>query len=149
MEASCWRVPSVDDRCGATMTNKGSSKCSHLLAIEIFATALHRRQQFASTEKKKIQTEEMRKVSSSPRTPTGGGGATRTHKSPEVHKTRNEALEQRRRQEHSRQRSVSEAKNRSDMTSNCAPPICTLNMERHALASFTLSVPLTYSTVET
>ena len=95
--------------------------------------------------RKKIQ-KKMRKVSSSPRTPTAGDGATRTHKSPEVHRTRNEALKQRRRQEHSRQRND---KNRSDLMNNCAPPICTLDMERHRLASFTLPVPLTYSTVET
>ena len=69
---------------------KDHQSAPHLLAIEFFATAQHEGQQFESTEKM-IQKEEMRKVA------TGGGGATRTQKSPEVHKTRNEALKERRR----------------------------------------------------
>ena len=51
-----------------------------------------------------------------------------------------EALKHRTRQEHSRQRNVSKTKNRSDLMSNCAPPICTLNIERQTLASSTLPV---------
>ena len=107
------------------MTNECSSTCSQLLAIEIFATAHHERQQFGIFS-------------------SNFHGRWRGH--PHVW---NEALKQRRRWERSRQRDVGEEKNRSDLMNNCAPPIWTLNIKWHALAPFTLSVTMTYSTVET